>query len=59
MTCSEADQDLDVRQEETPGPLKTYRRPEIRRYGRVSHGVFGGSGNAVEPGPKKSPKKRP
>ena len=44
---------------ETPGLLKEYRRPEFRRYGRVSRVVSGGSGNAGEGAPKGKKSPRP
>jgi hypothetical protein len=42
---------------DTPGSLKKYRPPEIRRYGRVSHAIFGGSGGKPEGLKKASPKR--
>ena len=39
------------RSQKTLDQLKEYHRPEIRRYGRVSHAVFGGSGKKIETAP--------
>jgi hypothetical protein len=40
---------------DTPGTLKRYLRPEVRRYGRVSRVIFGERGGKPE-GLKKAPK---